>query len=234
MDETKVEQGLTRARRGRNLIFLLLTATIGSVAALIILLGRPRVPDAAITGFVTAVITGVVSIVLAAFNYFDRQREADERLATQTKDRDERTQTRQEENIFHALEYFTGRTQRRNVGISIIEGYWHDIPRLRGILIPLLVNQGKYLLLQSENTDSEHETDNCIRIMQLLTAPSKLQSRDSDSNFDQYYQELQNAIDERLGRREDPDKQHQPRGVKVSEKYLNEWKEQLEAKLTPH
>lgn len=73
-----------------------------------------------------------------------------------------------EQHLFEALSWFSGKTQRRNIGISVVEGYWDEIPHLRGILISLLVNQAIYLLRESKQRESEHERNNLCRIMRLL------------------------------------------------------------------
>jgi len=72
----------------------------------------------------------------------------------------ERKQSRRDDNIFRALAFFDGKTQRRNVGISVVEGYWNTTPDLQRILVPLLVNQAIYLVSQSEQSDVEHELNN--------------------------------------------------------------------------
>jgi hypothetical protein len=148
------------AERGRkSTVPWLAGAAIAAFAVLLVALIRVRVSYEVLAGVAAACVAGMVSIVLAVINQQDRQRERDERQKIQDREAAERINTRQEENVLRALEYFTGQTQRRNVGIAIVEGYWHTTPHLRGILVPLLVNQAVYLLEQSKKQES------CMRPM---------------------------------------------------------------------
>lgn len=73
---------------------------------------------------------------------------------------------RLEEHLYDALKWFEGETQKRSVGLSVIEGNWAQEslhPTWRGVL----VNQAVFLLSASK-TDSEHERQNVRRILVLL------------------------------------------------------------------
>ena len=37
--------------------------------------------------------------------------------------------------VLGGLDYFTGDTQRRSVGIAFVDGYWDDVPELRRVLV---------------------------------------------------------------------------------------------------
>ena len=81
----------------------------------------------------------------------------------------ERERTRREQNLLAAFQYFTGRTQARSVGLSIIEASWRDTPQSLPMFIPLLVNQAIYLVTQSkEKEDAALEYRNLDRIFALL------------------------------------------------------------------
>ena len=74
---------------------------------------------------------------------------------------------RLEEHLYDALKWFEGETQKRSVGLSVIEGNWANTalhPTWRGVL----VNQAVYLLASSK-TDTEHERQNLRRIWALLS-----------------------------------------------------------------
>ncbi len=71
------------------------------------------------------------------------------------------------ESFIAALESFSGGTQNRSIGISIIEGNWDERKELRKVWVSILHSQAIYLLTQSEN-DKAHERDNLDRIMNLL------------------------------------------------------------------
>ncbi len=75
---------------------------------------------------------------------------------------------RYEEVVLKSLEYFTGHSQRRNVGIAVVEGAWNEASHLRPVFVPLLVNQAVYLLEESGRGEARHELENLERIMSLV------------------------------------------------------------------
>ena len=87
----------------------------------------------------------------------------------------ERKVTRMEDRLFSSLSWFEGKTQKRSIGIAVIEGLWPDLEEYRKILIPLLANQAIYLLAVS-NEDTDHERNNLQRIMRLILAYNLLNS----------------------------------------------------------
>jgi hypothetical protein len=115
--------------------------------------------------------------------------------------------------------------KRRNVGIAIVEGYWHSTPGLHGVLIPLLVNQAIYLLEQSAQEDAVHEVDNCNRIMNLLADGS-----DVDTNFVAYYDALLATIRKKAARERSAEGERA--GVHVPAETLELWSMKLQAKMT--
>jgi type II secretory pathway pseudopilin PulG len=129
--------------------------------------------------------------------------------ATQERQRDKR-----DTYLFEALKWFTGGTQKRNVGISIVEGYWTEIPHLKGILVPLLANQAIYLLTQSEQDTALHEYDNLNRIMVLLI------EFEEKHKFRAYYDQILHAI-------EKSQRGSVANGIKVDSNTLESWKIRL-------
>lgn len=211
-------------RRRVSMTLWVAGAALVAVVALVVVVIQAHVSDTVIAGVAAAAVTGAVSIVLAIISLQDRQREADERRDLQRQAEEERARSRHEEHVLRALDYFTGQTQRRNVGIAIVEGYWHATPSLHGVLVPLLVNQAIYLLEQSREEDAPHEADNCYRIVDLLL------SGYTSSNLDSYYKALLDAVMRRsaqkgafgTGRR----------GVDVKQETLEQWATALQAKLS--
>ena len=53
-----------------------------------------------------------------------------------------------QKSLLIARDYLTGRTQRRRVGIAIIEGLWNTRPEYQRTLLLALINQAVYLLLE--------------------------------------------------------------------------------------
>jgi hypothetical protein len=148
-----------------------------------------------VVGLGAALASALVTIVLAVLGYQERQQEAINRTEAAVREEGERARIRHEQRAFGALEYFTGRTQRRNVGIAIIEGSWRDVPEMRRMFIPLLANQASYLLEKSDEHGAVHEVDNCRRIIGLLIAWEPEFSAGPESV---YYQQLRTVIRRRL------------------------------------
>jgi hypothetical protein len=138
-----------------------------------------------VVGLGAALATTLVTLVLAVLGFQERQQEARDRAVAADNEERERGDMRREQRAFSALEYFTGDTQRRNVGIAIIEGSWRDIPYMRRIYIPLLTNQASYLLEKSGQKGAVHEIDNCKRIVELLITWSSALQSDEFLNYRQ-------------------------------------------------
>ncbi|HSL85128.1 MAG TPA: hypothetical protein VLF66_20325 [Thermoanaerobaculia bacterium] len=126
----------------------------------------------------------------------------------------ERRDTRRQELLSSALDYLAGGTQKRSVGIALIEGMWDGLGRYHDALIPALTNQAVYLLLHAKNSNSRHEMDNWLRIMRLLTERTNLGA------YGPSYGELANALEMRF----DPDWEG---GLEMSEEQLRAWREKF-------
>lgn len=127
----------------------------------------------------------------------------------------ERRHSRRDQHLFEALSWFSGGTQKRNIGISVVEGYWAEIPHLRRILVTLLVNQAIYLLTQSEQYDSSHERNNLCRIMRLLLNFTNLKEGSPHQ-----HKWLVEALDQRI-------KGKCKKGVNIGMDNLKNWKNRL-------
>jgi hypothetical protein len=100
-----------------------------------------------------------------------------------------RQETRRREHLIGAFQYFDGKTQRRNIGVSIVEAYWAEMPTLRAMFVPLLAGQAVYLLTQSEQPDdAELEYVNLDRMMHML---GDMRSR---SEFADQYHKLDSIL----------------------------------------
>ena len=72
-------------------------------------------------------------------------------------------------HVLESLRWFEGKTQRRSIGISVVEGNWSRFPELQSTWIAVLANQAVYLLAKSSEDDAQHEVANLYRIMGLLS-----------------------------------------------------------------
>lgn len=80
----------------------------------------------------------------------------------------ERQKKHKDDILLKATEYFTGGTQKRSIGISLIEGMIKSNQKYYDVIVPLLSNQFVYLLLQSDTQSPIHEERNLVRIFFLL------------------------------------------------------------------
>jgi hypothetical protein len=125
------------------------------------------------------------------------------------------------EMFYQALDLLSGRTQRRNIGIAVIESLWNE--RLakrfvRDISVPLLANSAIYLLLESDES-TEHELNNLRRIMDLLC------SERPKPKFCRHYQYLADAVQQTTG----ATGRSRSAGLPVPELDLSKWSEWLRA-----
>lgn len=70
--------------------------------------------------------------------------------------------------LYDSLKWFDGGTQRRSIGISVIEASWASLQEFRGTWIAVLANQAIFLLEESGQKDAAHEVANLDRMMELL------------------------------------------------------------------
>ena len=127
----------------------------------------------------------------------------------------ERKRSKRDEYLFQAFRYFEGGTQKRNIGISVIEGLWQVAPHMKGMFIPLLVNQAIYLLTGSEQLEALNERDNLRRIMELLLGVAG--PRDG---FRSHYDELLRVLEKkRAGQIKT--------GISVEGEAIEEWSNRL-------
>jgi hypothetical protein len=94
-----------------------------------------------------------------------------ERIATQ-KDRESERMAAQNQaeraRLLAALEWFSGKTQRRAIGLAIVEANWDAWKDLQPTWVAVLVKQAVYLLTTSKSAESRHERANLDRIVRLL------------------------------------------------------------------
>lgn len=88
----------------------------------------------------------------------------------------ERRQAREEERLGRTLDYFVGGSQRRSIGIALIEGLWVNKQRHHDVIVPLIANQIVYLLLSTESVDAHNER-NLVRLIMILRSIPNLQAK---------------------------------------------------------
>ena len=88
----------------------------------------------------------------------------------------ERRQSREEERLAQTLEYFGGGSQRRSIGIALIEGLWASNSRHHNVIVPLIANQIVYLLLSTTSIDAHNER-NLVRLFMIFKSIPMLRER---------------------------------------------------------
>ena len=81
-------------------------------------------------------------------------------------------------HVLDSLKWFEGKTQKRSIGIAVVEGNWDNFAELRLTWLAVLTNQAVYLLAESGQDDAAHERSNLNRIMTLLSQPESNVSLD--------------------------------------------------------
>jgi hypothetical protein len=129
----------------------------------------------------------------------------------------ERRQAQEEERLGKTLDYFDGGSQRRSIGISLIEGVWIKKRRFDDVIVPLVANQVVYLLLSTESHDAHNER-NLVRLVAILRAVPKLAER----YFDRW-----GDVCDAMKRKSDGER----KGIPVSQATLQIWSSQLGGNL---
>jgi hypothetical protein len=70
--------------------------------------------------------------------------------------------------LYESLRWFEKGTQRRSIGISVVEASWDLFPEFRTVWLAVLTNQAVFLLAVPKQKQKAHEIANLMRIMQLL------------------------------------------------------------------
>ena len=121
----------------------------------------------------------------------------------------ERRSAREEDRLGKTLDYFGGGSQKRSIGISLLEGVWAKNPRYFSILVPLVANQIVYLLLSTESHDAHNER-NLVRLVAILKSVPQLREKYHDR-----WADVCDAIHKKY--------EGVPKGIPVSKPTLKLW-----------
>jgi hypothetical protein len=128
----------------------------------------------AVVGSVLAAIGAVIAFFLKRY-WDNRDRQADRRereLAAKEAER-----SKQRDVLYESLKWFEGGTQRRSIGISVVNTSWSTFEEFRPLWTEVFANQAIYLLTASKQGTKAHEHDNLRRIMDLLLREPALMTR---------------------------------------------------------
>ena len=153
---------------------------------------------------IIAIISAFIAFLVAVYNQFQARKQ------------------KREDNFFSALDWLTGNTQRRNVGIAAVEFFWRgaslhkdQTERFRSLSIDALSNTAMYLLLQSGQGIAAHESNNLSRIMTFLLGVTPEEAGKHASQYGDLYRAIQEA---QKRKKEHLDKA----GVETEEDFLSE------------
>ena len=176
-----------------------------SLVLLVLWLTDTHLPAAGTGAVAGAAVSGIIAIALAALGYAERRADARERELE-----------RIEGYVIQSFQFFTGGTQRRGVGVSAVEGLLSQAPNLRGVFVPLLVNQAIYVLTKVSDSDkplTEHEKDNLDRMIAVLAL-----LRPGDPEHEPHYAKLATEIRGKYAR---------------VDRRTKDWLEELDSQLSP-
>ena len=105
----------------------------------------------------------------------------------------ERNQAREEERLQETLQYFTGGTQKRSIGIALIEGVWQTKGKYLDTLVPVIANQLVYLLVTTDSQKEAHEERNLVRLFNIFKSVPELNSRHLH-----YKQDVLDALEKKI------------------------------------
>ncbi len=128
----------------------------------------------------------------------------------------ERRDAQKHEVLLQALEYLTGGSQKRSVGVALIEGLWEKGHPFYRVLLPALINQSVYLLLETESRDGRHQFHNWLRIMDLILRVPR-----EPELFEQYC-DISNALYQHIEAKEPL-----PRGLDIGKQAAQIWFEKI-------
>ena len=121
----------------------------------------------------------------------------------------ERQSAREQDRLGKTLDYFDGGSQRRSIGISMLEGVWLQNRRYHSVLVPLVANQIVYLLLSTDSHDAHNER-NLVRLVMILRSIPDLRLKYRDR-----WGDVCDAIDRKLN--------GEAKGIPIAETTLREW-----------
>jgi len=121
----------------------------------------------------------------------------------------ERKSAREEERLSTTLAYFEGGSQKRSIGVALLEALWLPKKRHHHILVPVLSNQIVYMLLVTESKEA-HQERNLIWMLSIFSEIPNLRDK-----FHERWADVGDAIYRKL--------QGEQGGVELSEATLKRW-----------
>ncbi len=130
---------------------------------------------------------------------------------------------RLEEHVFNSLQWLSGGTQKRSIGIAVIDANWENkkLSHLRETWISVLVAQAVYLLAEQDRKETkqrQHEITNANNILRILEKTVK----ETELLDNRHVKELERALAARE-EEEKATKGNSKHGPELPEKSVEQW-----------
>ena len=150
---------------------------------------------------IAAVITAAITLLVAWLN--SKTQKKITKLENELT-RDMLRDARLEEHVFNSLQWLSGGTQKRSIGIAVIDANWKNekLSHLHETWTSVLVAQAVYLLAEQKrkkNKQRQHEITNANNILKIL---QKALNEKKLLINQQHVEELQRALDARKKQKE--------------------------------
>jgi hypothetical protein len=122
----------------------------------------------AYAGAVLVAVAGAIGFILKRM-WDKRDKTRTELLIKQQQEQNEEIKMR--EMLFDSLRWFEGDTQKRSVGLAMVNAAWDKDSDFRHVWTNVLATQAIYLLLESKQVNREDEVANLYRVMEILQRP---------------------------------------------------------------
>jgi len=122
----------------------------------------------AVVGSILGAIGGVIAFFLT--RYWDKS-DRDLAIRERAQAAKEADRAKYRDILYESLKWFEGKTQRRSIGIAVVNTSWDEFTEFRPLWIEVFANQAIYLLTGADEKEGKaHEHDNLRRIMEKLVA----------------------------------------------------------------
>ena len=132
---------------------------------------------------------------------------------------------KREEHVFNSLQWLSGGTQERSIGIAVIDANWKKFPHLHETWTSVLVAQAVYLLAEQQREETkqrQHEITNANNILRILEKTRK----ETELLDDKHVKELERALAARV-EEEKATKGNSKHGLDLPGEVVKQWQNLL-------
>lgn len=131
---------------------------------------------------IAAYVAAIAAFGMGGLSYYQFKITRKDQKKNFTISREDQKDSEIDRTLWDALKWFESGTQKRSIGIAVIEAYWRDEKRkdIKKTWIPLLINQAVHILRASDGKDKATEQVNLERIIKLLKSTPLAKSQKED------------------------------------------------------